>query len=130
MQPVPYPVRHGVQVPHIQAGDGFAHPGLGQEFVGSLEAGDTCRRGLKGMIAFQRINLAAPPFPMSGPMDIILVRNVMIYFDNDVRKALIDECRRLLKPGGFLLVGHAESLNGLVTGFKGVRPSIYLKAAA
>jgi chemotaxis protein methyltransferase CheR len=82
---------------------------------------------LRSMVAFSRLNLAFPPFPMKGPLDIILVRNVMIYFDNDVRKKLIDDCHRLLKPGGYLLVGHAESLTGLINGFKCIRPSIYLK---
>jgi len=85
------------------------------------------RAPLKSMISFQRLNLAQPPFPMRGPFDIILVRNVMIYFDNPTREALIRECHRLLRPGGFLLVGHAESLNGLSTGFACVRPSIYGK---
>jgi chemotaxis protein methyltransferase CheR len=83
---------------------------------------------LRSMVTFKRLNLAFPPFPMKGPMDFILVRNVMIYFDNDVRKKLIGDCHRLLKPGGFLLVGHAESLNGLISGFKCIRPSIYMKA--
>ncbi|MDB5103448.1 MAG: methyltransferase, CheR-type [Fibrobacteres bacterium] len=87
------------------------------------------RDSLRDMVAFSRLNLAFPPFPMKGPLDIILVRNVMIYFDNDVRKKLIDDCHRLLKPGGYLLVGHAESLTGLVTGFKCVKPSVYLKQA-
>jgi chemotaxis protein methyltransferase CheR len=62
-------------------------------------------------------------------MDIILCRNVMIYFDNRVRSRLVAEFHRLLKPGGYLLVGHAESLTGISNGFKTVRPSIYLKAA-
>lgn len=82
---------------------------------------------LKSLVSFQRLNLAQPPFPMRGPFDIILVRNVMIYFDNATREALIRECHRLLRPGGFLLVGHAESLNGLKTDFACVRPSIYAK---
>lgn len=82
---------------------------------------------LKRMILYKRLNLAFPPFPMKGPMDVILCRNVMIYFDNPVRKRLIAEFHRLLKPGGYLLVGHAESLNGLATEFKCVSPSVYLK---
>ena len=76
------------------------------------------------------MNLSTPPFPRKGPMDIILVRNVMIYFDNEVRSKLIDECWRLLKPGGYLLVGHAESLTGRVKEFKCIRPSICLKPVA
>ncbi|MBW8888812.1 MAG: protein-glutamate O-methyltransferase CheR [Fibrobacteres bacterium] len=86
------------------------------------------RASLKSLISFQRLNLSQPPFPMKGPFDLILVRNVMIYFDGPTREALIRECYRLLRPGGFLLVGHAESLNGLNTGFACLRPSIYGKA--
>jgi chemotaxis protein methyltransferase CheR len=85
---------------------------------------------LKSMVVFKRLNLAFPPFPMKGPMDLIMVRNVMIYFDNDVRKRLINDCHRMLKPGGYLLVGHAESLTGLAGGFKCVSPSIYRKQGA
>jgi chemotaxis protein methyltransferase CheR len=64
---------------------------------------------------------------MSGPFDIVFCRNVMIYFDDEVRKRLLDEIYRLIKPGGYLLVGHAESLTGMLSGFKSVKPSVYIK---
>lgn len=83
---------------------------------------------LKNMITFARLNLAEPPFPMRGPLDVVFCRNVMIYFDNPVRKRLLDEMYRLLKPGGYLMVGHAESLSGLLSEFKSVAPSIYIKS--
>lgn len=83
--------------------------------------------GLKQMIIFKRLNLSVTPFPMSGPMDAIFCRNVMIYFDNNVRLSLLNEFYRLLKPGGYLMVGHAESLTGLLSGFKPVMPSVYVK---
>jgi chemotaxis protein methyltransferase CheR len=82
---------------------------------------------VKKMIVFTRINLSKPPFPMAGPMDAIFCRNVMIYFDNTVRKNLLAEMYRLLKPGGYLFVGHAESLTGMLSGFKIVQPSVYMK---
>jgi chemotaxis protein methyltransferase CheR len=85
---------------------------------------------LKNIIVFQRINLSKPPFPMRGPMDAIFCRNVMIYFDNTVRKNLLQDLYRLLKPGGYLFVGHAESLTGLLSGFKAVKPSVYIKQAS
>lgn len=93
--------------------------------------GDTRHRvvsELKGMIAFRQLNLSAPPFPMKGPLDMVFCRNVMIYFDNTVRKALLDEICRLLKPGGYLMVGHAESLTGMMSSLKSVRPSVYIKS--
>jgi chemotaxis protein methyltransferase CheR len=82
---------------------------------------------IKDMIQFKRLNLATPPFPMRGPLDVIFCRNVMIYFDNTVRKHLLDEMYRLLKPGGYLMVGHAESLSGMLSHFKSVEPSVYVK---
>ncbi|MFW6428656.1 MAG: CheR family methyltransferase [Desulfosalsimonas sp.] len=82
---------------------------------------------IKNMITFAWLNLADPPFPMRGPLDVIFCRNVMIYFDNAVRRRLLEEMHRLLRPGGYLMVGHAESLSGLALGFKSVRPSVYVK---
>ncbi len=82
---------------------------------------------LRNLVAFSRLNLSKPPFPMQGPLDAIFCRNVMIYFDNTVRKNLLEECYRLLKPDGYLFVGHAESLTGLLSGFKPVMPSVYVK---
>jgi chemotaxis protein methyltransferase CheR len=85
------------------------------------------KESIKSRLTFRRLNLATPPFPMKGPLDVIFCRNVMIYFDNTVRARLLEEMYRLLKPGGYLVVGHAESLTGLMSRFKSVRPSAYIK---
>lgn len=82
---------------------------------------------LRDMVVFRRMNLSATPFPMSGPFDAILCRNVMIYFDNAVRARLLAEAYRLLKPGGLFFVGHAESLAGMMSELTYVQPSIYRK---
>jgi chemotaxis protein methyltransferase CheR len=87
----------------------------------------TVDRRIKSMILFKRLNLSVVPFPMSGPMDAVFCRNVMIYFDNEVRRRLLGEIHRLLKPGGYLMVGHAESLAGMLGGFRTVKPSLYVK---
>jgi len=87
----------------------------------------TVKHELKSLVTFKRLNLSIVPFPMKGPMDIIFCRNVMIYFDNTVRINLLKEFHRLLKPGGYLLVGHAESLTGMLGGFKALKPSVYTK---
>ncbi len=82
---------------------------------------------LRSMMMFKRLNLTVQPYPMKGPLDIIFCRNVMIYFNGETRQKIISEMYRLLKPGGFLMVGHSESLTGLDTRFKIVKPSIYVK---
>ncbi len=87
----------------------------------------SARSELRDLLHFARLNLATPPFPMKGPMDFIFCRNVMIYFDNPVRQRLLGEFYRLLAPGGYLFVGHSESLSGLTGDFRVVRPSIYRK---
>lgn len=53
-----------------------------------------------------------------GNLDVIFCRNVMIYFDEEEQRRLIDKFYRSLNPGGHLLLGHAESLHGLGTGFE------------
>lgn len=82
---------------------------------------------LARMITFARLNLAHTPYPMRGPFDVIFCRNVMIYFDNQVRSRLLAECWRLLRPNGYLVVGHAESLSGQLSRFKSVAASVYTK---
>lgn len=80
---------------------------------------------LRSLCVFNRLNLVKPPFPMKGPFDAVLCRNVMIYFDQPTRTRLVGEIHRLLKPGGLLVTGQAESVTGRVGGFRVVRPSIY-----
>lgn len=75
--------------------------------------------------SFGRLNLAKPPFPLNGPLDAIFCRNVMIYFDAETRQGVATEAERLLRPGGLLFIGHAETLNGLRTGLVLERPSVF-----
>lgn len=87
------------------------------------------RPEVKKLVVLRRLNLARPPFPMKGPLDIVFCRNVMIYFGRDTREKLIHEIERLLAPGGFLFTGHSETLAGIQTGLRMVRPSVYEKPA-
>jgi chemotaxis protein methyltransferase CheR len=82
---------------------------------------------LRKLITVNRVNLSKPPFPMRGPFDAIFCRNVMIYFDKPVRQRLISACHQLIRPGGLLLIGAAESLHGLDHSFTSEKPAIYRK---
>jgi chemotaxis protein methyltransferase CheR len=82
---------------------------------------------LRSMVVFRRMNLSQLPFPLRGNLDVVFCRNVMIYFDAETRTRLVNEIHRLLRPGGYLFTGHAESLASLRTNFKCLQPSIYQK---
>ncbi len=80
---------------------------------------------LKRMIMFRRLNLNRTPYPIRGIFDAVLCRNVMIYFGQELRRRIVAEMSRLVRPGGYLLIGHAETLLGIEDGFEFVRPSVY-----
>ncbi len=80
---------------------------------------------LRQRIVFRRINLASPPYPMAGPLDAVLCRNVMIYFDDRVREGIVREAERLLAPSGLLITSHTETISGLRTELSMVRPSVH-----
>lgn len=82
---------------------------------------------LKDMILFRQMNLSVTPYPLRNPVDMIFCRNVMIYFDRAIRAKLVDEFRRLIRPGGYLFVGHAESITAYSKGFRCLKPSVYLR---
>ena len=78
-------------------------------------------------IVYRRVNLSDPPFPLKGPLDVVMCRNVMIYFDDLVRRRLLSDIYRLVDNEGLFVVGHAESLTGMLSEFKSVVPSVYCK---
>lgn len=82
---------------------------------------------IKQYVTYKRLNLSQVPFPMRGPLDVVFCRNVMIYFDKVVRQRLVSEIERLLKPGGVLMIGHTETLTGINTNLKVIKPSVYQK---
>ncbi len=83
---------------------------------------------LKQWVHFKRLNLMEP-FPLSVQFDVIFCRNVMIYFDLETREDLVNRMERNLKPGGYLLIGNAESLSGLKHNYNYVQPAVYQKKA-
>lgn len=84
---------------------------------------------LSKIIRFRRLNLMSDAFPVKSPLDLILCRNVMIYFDRSTQERLVNKFHRHLKPGGHLFIGHSESLQWVNHPFKTVAPTIYRKEA-
>jgi len=82
---------------------------------------------LKRDVIFRRLNLNRTPYPIRGVFDVIFCRNVMIYFDAALRRRIVEEAHRLLRPDGFLIIGHAETLIGMDKRFRFVQPSVYGK---
>jgi len=82
---------------------------------------------LRSLITFRRINFMDDDFGLPNKMDVIFCRNVVIYFDKPTQKALMHKFHSQLKPGGYLFIGHSESLNGLDLPFKPVANTIFRK---
>ena len=85
------------------------------------------KQSLRDMVNIARLNLMQPTWPMKGPFDVILCRNVMIYFDVETQERLVNRFWHLLAPGGTLMVGHSESLTNLRHDFKYVQPATYTR---
>ena len=80
---------------------------------------------LADLIRFRRLNLLDNPWPIHGPFDAILCRNVIIYFDRETQQQLIARFARLLRPDGYLLLGHSESVHDVGSGLRHVGQSVY-----
>jgi len=81
------------------------------------------------MVDFQRINLVQS-WPDIGRFDVIFCRNVMIYFSHQTQTQLVNRLAECLQPGGYLFVGHSETLTGIQHGLQHVQPAIYRKRGA
>jgi chemotaxis protein methyltransferase CheR len=81
---------------------------------------------IKQEVVFRRFNLM-DPFPFRKSFHVIFCRNVMIYFDEQTRRNLIRKFYDCLEPGGYLFIGHSETINRLDTPFKYIKPAIYRK---
>jgi chemotaxis protein methyltransferase CheR len=84
------------------------------------------KKYLMDMVQFSRFNLMDMP-PPNYRFDIIFCRNVMIYFDKPTQSALVNRFYDCLNDGGYLFVGHSESLTGLGHNLKYIEPSVYRK---
>ena len=85
-------------------------------------------RDIRGLVAFRRLNLMEE-WPFTGNFDAIFCRNVMIYFDGPTKTALVERLTQKLKPGGWLYIGHSESLVGTHPGLRLIGRTTYRRTA-
>lgn len=81
---------------------------------------------LASHVEYQRLNLIEP-FPDRRLFHVIFCRNVMMYFDKGTQQNIVGRLAKCLEPGGYLFVGHSESLTGVEHELKYVRPATYRK---
>ncbi len=96
--------------------------------TGAQEGALLIERKLRERVQFIHYNLTEAP-PKLGEFDVIFLRNVMIYFDQNTKRQVVSRLLSLLRPGGYFLVGHSETLNGMTEDLRLrlVQPAVYLK---
>jgi chemotaxis protein methyltransferase CheR len=93
---------------------------------GRCEGWYRMRPEIMAMVEFRRINLVEP-FPSIGKFAVIFCRNVMIYFSHQTQEQLVNRLATCLQPGGYLFVGHSETLTGVQHDLEHVQTAIYRK---
>jgi chemotaxis protein methyltransferase CheR len=101
-----------------------------QRGYGPQEGNFRIKSTLSAPIGFQHLNLLEGEPPFREPFHVIFCRNVMIYFDRKTQEELVQKLTRYIVPGGYLFVGHSESLTGIKHGLQTVRPAIYRRPLA
>lgn len=84
------------------------------------------KKEIRSAVRFERMNLMEP-IRHAAAFPVIFCRNVMIYFDRPTQQGLVQRLTDHLEPGGYLMIGHAESLSGIAHSLQYVRPAIYRK---
>lgn len=82
---------------------------------------------LKNEVIFRKFNLMDDNFPFRKKFHVIFCRNVMIYFDVKTKTELVNKFYEYMEPGGYLFIGHSESLIREQTQYKYVQPAVYRK---
>lgn len=115
-----YPLQRASEIP-VRYLQKYCLKGVG-EAAGTM----LISKALRQRVHFQAINLIEP-YPELGLFDVIFLRNVMIYFNQDTKRDIVTRILDKLRPGGLLFISHSESLNGVVDGLKVLAPAVYQK---
>nr|WP_315397432.1 protein-glutamate O-methyltransferase CheR [uncultured Duganella sp.] len=116
-----YPMERASQMPQDYL-KRFCLKGQGSE-AGTM----LIERALRQRVQFQQVNLNEP-LPKIGTFDVIFLRNVMIYFNLETKRQVVARLLSQLRPGGYFLIGHSETLNDINDTLTVVAPSVYRKA--
>jgi len=92
---------------------------------GQMQVSEKIRRE----VTFRRFNLMNTTFPFKRPFHIIFCRNVMIYFDQTTRNALVERFHHFLEPKGYFFIGHSETLGRDSKLFRYIMPAVYQKGS-
>ena len=101
-------------------------PHLAQKYFKAEEDAYRVEAQVRRLVRIARLNLM-DTWPMRGPFDAIFCRNVMIYFDKPTQETLVRRFAGILRPGGYLCVGHSESIFSSGQDLRYVQPAVYVK---
>jgi chemotaxis protein methyltransferase CheR len=82
---------------------------------------------IQAMVDFERLNLTQGPYPPTGHFDVILCRNVLIYFDLETKQKAVEHLLRCLVRNGLLFVGQAENLSSMNLHLRSLTPAVYAR---
>ncbi len=101
-----------------------------QKGIGPQAGNYRVRAELRSRLSFHQLNLLEGDSPLNESFHVIFCRNVMIYFDRATQEELVNRLTRRLLPGGYLLVGHSESLTAIRHPLQIVQPAVYRRPPA
>ena len=118
-----WPIEKSTDIP-LHYRKAYMLRGTGSQ-LGKMKAGPEIR----SVITFSRLNLNDPPYPVEGVFDFIFCRNVLIYFDLESKKRVVDRLLDHLAPHGCLFLGYAETTSTISDRLQSVGPNVYARVA-
>jgi chemotaxis protein methyltransferase CheR len=80
---------------------------------------------IRSKVSFARLNFMDAAYPVSEAFDVVFCRNVIIYFERAIQEAILKKLCAHIRPGGWLILGHSETLTGMSMPLRGIAPTIY-----
>lgn len=103
------------------------NPALLNRYFEKTENDWRVAKSLRRNVVFREYNLNSENRPFTEAFQLVIARNVFIYFDAPVIERVVQHMTAALKPGGYLFIGHTETLSDIAHGLKRVQPSVYRK---